>query len=142
MNTVDPSTLPTPVPVPSEIPPITQLKHQDGVYLVNSIRGNEKSSGLAYYKNMRFGGNDGQQPDDYTDIVHGELLQWQGYHQGRFGNGTVFESWINDNAASQPTSALVGGATNGFTNFEIYRDHSRVLYEVDGWKVFTEFWCN
>jgi hypothetical protein len=58
------------------------LNNPDGVYLVNSLRGNERSSGLAYYKNMRFGGNDGQQPDDYTDIVHGSLLDWSGHHTG------------------------------------------------------------
>ena len=50
---------------------------------MNSFRGKDKSSGLAYYKNMKFGGNDGQQPDSYVDIVHGSLLNWEGYHNGK-----------------------------------------------------------
>ena len=59
------------------------LKNQDGVYLVNSIRGTERSSGLAYYKNMQFGGNDGQQPDDYIDLFHGALIDWSAHHFGK-----------------------------------------------------------
>ncbi|KAF2468692.1 uncharacterized protein BDR25DRAFT_264511 [Lindgomyces ingoldianus] len=122
-------------------PPI-HVQKKDGVYLVNSIRGSERSSGLAYYKNMTFGGNDGQQPDDYVDIVHGELLNWEGQHSGTFGNQTKFTTWINAGAAGLESGTMCGGASNEFRTMEIFRDKSRVLYEIDGWKVFTEFWCN
>jgi hypothetical protein len=78
----DPASLPPAVPIPPVIPKFEGLKAADGVYLVNSLRGEEKSSGLAYYKNMRAGGNDGQLPDDYVDLVHGDLIKWEGHHEG------------------------------------------------------------
>jgi hypothetical protein len=31
---------------------------------------------------MRWGGNDGQQPDDYTNILKGALVDWSGHHPG------------------------------------------------------------
>ncbi|KAL4731230.1 hypothetical protein ACLX1H_000193 [Fusarium chlamydosporum] len=40
------------------------------VYLVNSKKGNEISSGMAYYADGHSVAN-GARPDDYTDVVHG-----------------------------------------------------------------------
>jgi hypothetical protein len=92
----------------------------------------------AYYKNITFGENDGQQPDNYVDIVHGELLHWEGEHSGTFGNQTKFTTWIKASAADLESGTMCGGSSNGFRTMEIFRDRSCVLYEIDGWKVFSE----
>jgi hypothetical protein len=65
----------------TEIPKSPHRNHPDGVYFVDCKRGSdpntEYSSGIAYYKNLKDGGNTGEQPDDYIDIVHGENYQWE-----------------------------------------------------------------
>lgn len=61
---------------------------------------------------------------------------------GNFNSGIKFTSYINGDAQSQPDFALCGGATNTYRNMEIFKDKQRVLYEVDGWKVITCYWCN
>jgi hypothetical protein len=53
---------------------------QDGVYLVNLARGNQRASGLAYYVN--FGNNDGQEPDDYVEVENGDYTRWENGGQG------------------------------------------------------------
>jgi len=47
-----------------------------GFYLVNSYRGAEKSSGVAWYNSL--GGNDGKMPDKYVDIKRGDTVWWEG----------------------------------------------------------------
>jgi len=53
---------------------------QDGVYLVNRSRGNQRASGLAYY--VHFGNNDGQEPDDYVEVSNGEYTWWENGGEG------------------------------------------------------------
>jgi hypothetical protein len=53
---------------------------QDGVYLVNRVRGNQRTSGLAYYVN--FGNNDGQEPDDYVEVSNDDYMWWENGGQG------------------------------------------------------------
>jgi len=53
---------------------------QDGVYLVNRVRGNQRASGLAYYAN--FGNNDGQEPDEYVEVDNGDYVWWENGGQG------------------------------------------------------------
>jgi hypothetical protein len=53
---------------------------QDGVYLVNRARGNQRASGLAYYVN--FGNNGGQEPDDYVEVSNGDYTWWENGGQG------------------------------------------------------------
>jgi len=59
---------------------------QDGVYLVNSTRGDQRTSGLAYY--VHFGNNDGQQPDDYVEVNGGDYTWWENGGQGNFSFST------------------------------------------------------
>ncbi|KAF5243606.1 hypothetical protein FANTH_8186 [Fusarium anthophilum] len=47
------------------------------VYLVNSIKGNEVSSGMAYYGDKNPPGNMAR-PSDYTDVSHGSFTYWEG----------------------------------------------------------------
>ena len=48
----------------------------DGVYLVNCFKGDQISSGVAYYSFL--GNNDGQQPTAYIDVVKGGNQIWEG----------------------------------------------------------------
>ncbi len=52
-----------------------QRTTQDGIYLVNRVRGNQRASGIAYYEH--FGNNDGQQPDDYAEVDNGDFTWWE-----------------------------------------------------------------
>ncbi|KAF5672115.1 allantoate permease [Fusarium circinatum] len=47
------------------------------VYLVNSVKGNEVSSGMAYYGDKNPPGNM-TRPSDYTDVTHGTFTYWEG----------------------------------------------------------------
>ena len=70
-------------PPPSKTPPSPIRSHPDGVYFVNCQRGNEISSGLAYYRNLNPGANDGQQPDAYVDVSHGSFITWEDAGKGK-----------------------------------------------------------
>lgn len=48
----------------------------DGVYLVNCFKGDQISSGIAYYAFL--GNNDGQQPTAYIDVSKGRNTTWEG----------------------------------------------------------------
>jgi hypothetical protein len=50
---------------------------RDTVYLVNSYKGNEISSGMAYYADGHEA-TGGSRPDDYVDVVHGSNIIWEG----------------------------------------------------------------
>lgn len=47
------------------------------VYLVNSVKGNEISSGMAYYADGHSAANLAK-PDTYTDVTHGYNVHWEG----------------------------------------------------------------
>ena len=47
------------------------------VYLVNSFKGSETSSGMAYYDNNHSSANQAR-PQDYTDVVQGRNVHWEG----------------------------------------------------------------
>jgi hypothetical protein len=49
---------------------------QDGVYLVNSTKGSQWTSGFAWYASM--GNNDGQQPGAYINIDTASTVTWEG----------------------------------------------------------------
>lgn len=48
----------------------------DGIYLVNCFKGDQISSGIAYYSFL--GNNDGQQPTAYIDVAKGNNILWEG----------------------------------------------------------------
>jgi hypothetical protein len=56
---------------------------QDGVYLVNCVRRDQRMSGLAYYLN--FGNNDGQEPDDFVDVSIDDYAWWENGGKGKSG---------------------------------------------------------
>ncbi|KAG8665183.1 hypothetical protein FPOAC2_14426 [Fusarium poae] len=69
----------------------------ESIYLVNSRKGNEISSGCAYYVDNA--GAWGRRPDDYTDVTHGTHHVWEGKRTAcRFGSGVTFNVDINANA--------------------------------------------
>jgi len=78
-----------------------------GFYLVNSYRGGEKSSGVAWYNNL--GGNDGMMPDKYVDIKRGDTVWWEGNTNG--GMCFFFFSLLFSHFLSFPFSVVssVGG---------------------------------
>ncbi|KAK5118447.1 hypothetical protein LTR62_002961 [Meristemomyces frigidus] len=48
----------------------------DGVYFVNCFKGNQVSSGIAYYSFL--GNNDGQQPTAFINVTQGSNVVWEG----------------------------------------------------------------
>jgi hypothetical protein len=112
----------------------------DGVYLVNCFRGNEISSGVAYYSYL--GGNDGHRPNAYIDVVKGQNVNWEGTPGSvTFPDGNSV-SWVIQNDAGQlPKYSHVGTAKNKYESWNIYKDNYRVLYEIDGWQCYTAYWC-
>ncbi|KAF4457680.1 myroilysin precursor [Fusarium austroafricanum] len=116
------------------------------VFLVNSSKGGEISSGMAYYADNHSPGN-GARPSDYTDVTHGSNIHWEGKAvKGTFGTGVSFTSNIFADAASKRANAWAGTATNGFRNFNCYKtsnpgEKPYVLYTVDGWSVYSIYMC-
>ena len=75
-----------PRPMPATInpnPPTPIRSHPDGCYFVNCQRGNEISSGVAYYRNLDPGLNDGQQPDAYVNVSVGSYTTWESAGVGK-----------------------------------------------------------
>ncbi|CAJ0546562.1 Ff.00g011890.m01.CDS01 [Fusarium sp. VM40] len=118
----------------------------ESVYVVNSRKGNEVSSGFAYYADNKVSPW-GRRPDDYTDVTHGSLRVWEGKRTtGRFSSGVSFYVDINADAYQQGYNAWVGGGNNGFKQFTCHKTHDRAvvvptLYTVDGWTVQGIYWC-
>ncbi|KAH7305078.1 hypothetical protein BKA65DRAFT_415927 [Rhexocercosporidium sp. MPI-PUGE-AT-0058] len=117
-----------------------QRNTQDGVYFVNCFRGDEKSSGLAYYSH--FGNNDGQQPDDYVDVTHGDLTWWENGGSATFASSGHTVTWnLAEDAGRSELYTRVGFADKLDEKWNVYRDSYRMLYERDGWQCFVLFWA-
>ncbi|KAL2073098.1 hypothetical protein VTL71DRAFT_10422 [Oculimacula yallundae] len=149
-----------PAPTPPPPPEKPVRTHKDGIYLLNCMRGNEISSGVAYvrigephsllsryleiplryYKNLRDGGNFGSRPDDYVDVTKGSFQKWEQTGQVTFKNGTKFRWSIINDGQDRPNFSRVGTADNSFVAFNLYKDTHAVLYEVDGWKCQAIYW--
>jgi hypothetical protein len=139
----------------------------DILYLVNSWKGNEISSGMAYYADGHdaTGGTGGSRPDDYVDVTHGSHIIWEGQAvkgkflfllpftskkltrtPGTFGTGVSFTSNIFADAASKHDNAWAGTGTNGYHTYNCWKRTGPVgkpvvLYTVDGWTVETVYYC-
>ncbi|EKJ72297.1 hypothetical protein FPSE_07526 [Fusarium pseudograminearum CS3096] len=117
----------------------------ESIYIVNSRKGNEISSGCAYYQDNA--GAWGRRPDDYVDVTHGSHRVWEGKRTAcRFNSGVTFNVDINADAYEQNNNAWVGGGNNGFKQFTCHKTHNRAvtvptLYTVDGWTVQGIYWC-
>ncbi|KAI7758877.1 hypothetical protein ACKAV7_011489 [Fusarium commune] len=134
----------------------------DTLYLVNSWKGNEISSGMAYYADGHEP-SDGPRPDDYVDVTHGSHVIWEGqpvkgksfeslekaavdWQLGTFGTGVSFTSNIFADAASKHDNAWAGTGTNGYHTYNCWKRTGPVgkpvvLYTVDGWTVETVYYC-
>ena len=56
----------------------------DGAYLVNCTKGDDKRSGVAFYKDIILGGgNDGQQPQDFVYTSFGSFTRWEGDRESK-----------------------------------------------------------
>ncbi|KAF5650645.1 myroilysin precursor [Fusarium sp. NRRL 25303] len=121
----------------------------DTLYLVNSWKGSEISSGMAYYADGHdaTGGMGGSRPDDYVDVTHGSHIIWEGQPvKGTFGTGVSFTSNTFADAASKHGNAWPGTGTNGFHTYNCCRRTGAVgkpivLYTIDGWTVETVYYC-
>jgi hypothetical protein len=57
--------------------------HPDGVYFCDCTRGDEFKSILAYYSDLKDGGNDNELPTDITNVFIGHTGNWEGKQQGK-----------------------------------------------------------
>ncbi|QPC70414.1 hypothetical protein HYE68_001166 [Fusarium pseudograminearum] len=118
------------------------------VYLVNSVKGNEISSGMAYYADGHSAANLAQ-PDTYTDVTHGYNVHWEGNDvKGTFSSGVTFTSKIAADAASKTYNSWVGSGNNGYKDFTCWKTSNpgsspsfSLLYRVDGWDVYSIYFC-
>ncbi|KAM0467322.1 hypothetical protein ACHAP7_012065 [Fusarium lateritium] len=119
---------------------------RDTIYLVNSSKGSEISSGMAYYGDGHES-TGGSRPDDYVDVVHGSNVRWEGQSvKGTFGSGVSFTSNIFADAGGKQGNSWSGTGTNGFHTYNCYkgtRTNAKpwALYTVDGWTVNVIYWC-
>ncbi|ORY16355.1 hypothetical protein BCR34DRAFT_584306 [Clohesyomyces aquaticus] len=128
---------PNPV-LPTNPPPTTK----DGLLLVNSEKDGVWTSGLAWYADI--GSNrDGNRPDAYVDIKTDGTVTWEGVNYGTFPDGNQFWASIAENAHddSVPLYSEVGNAGNSYHGMRVFKDRWRVMYEIDGWKCYTLYWC-
>ena len=58
-----------------------------------------------------------------------------------FKDGTTVTWSIETDGATQPTFSQVGTAKNDFEKWTVYKDKYRQLYEIDGWKCYSVYWC-
>ncbi|KAF2260090.1 hypothetical protein CC78DRAFT_590659 [Lojkania enalia] len=114
----------------------------DGVYLVNCKKDGMVSSGVAYYKNLRDSGNWGQQPDDYVDVTHGWLTNWERSGWVVFPSTNTLFSWsiVSDGQGLQDYQRA-GNAANRYVNFNVYKDKEAELYVRDGWHCNSMYWA-
>jgi hypothetical protein len=130
--------LPPPPPPP---PQVVTPPGKDGVYLVNSVKGNEISSGYAYYSELGWN-NLGKQPQAYINVIQGKYQTWESHTIfGTFADGDVFSSTVSANAPSAKYGAPCGTAANKYRPMTIYKDDYKLLYEVDGWQVHAVYWA-
>jgi hypothetical protein len=157
--TVSPSVeAPPPVPEEAALPPRAPVRSSnanDGNYFVNCLSPDgTTSSGVAYYANLKPGGNVNQQPDDYVDVAHGSNYVWEQVGSGKknppndlvccsplmmcevvFPKTKVAVHWsIFGGSQGLEINASAGTSTNGFQNFWIYKDSGTFLYSRDGWR--------
>ncbi|MCJ1398726.1 hypothetical protein MMC11_001927 [Xylographa trunciseda] len=137
---------PPPPQLPLPVTPKSPDDPSDGVYLVNSLKnGQWTSGGLAYYKQMvSNGGNNGQQPNVYINLKTDGAVTWEGgFQSGVFPDGDRFTSWLGSPSDIAPIENLpqVGRAANRYRSMDAYKDQYRVLYEIDGWLVYTVYYC-
>ncbi|KAF2742333.1 zincin [Sporormia fimetaria CBS 119925] len=122
---------------------------QDGIYLVNGTRGDERCSAVVYY--YRFADNDGRVPDEFITVSNGDFAWWENGGEARFGAGAhvrqVVKWSLVDDAGRVPNFTQVGFAErlaygeSDWNLWNVYRDDGRVLYEKDGWKFRAMFWA-
>jgi len=128
-------------PPPPPPPQVVTPPGKDGVYLVNSVKGNHISSGFAYYSELGWN-NIGKQPTAYINVIQGKYQTWESHTIfGTFSDGDVFSSSVNSNAPSAKYGAPCGTASNKFRPMTIYKDDYKLLYEVNGWQVHAVYWA-
>ncbi|KAH7185089.1 uncharacterized protein B0J16DRAFT_384151 [Fusarium flagelliforme] len=116
------------------------------VYLVNSFKGSETSSGMAYYDNNHSSANQAR-PQDYTDVVNGINVHWEGATvKGTFSSGVTFTSNIVADANNKEINQWAGSGSNGLKDFTCWKAGSPrgkpfLLYKVDGWEVYPIYFC-
>jgi len=137
MGEAPPAPVVQPAP-PQPTPP--QKPVTDGVYLVNSIKGNQISSGFAWYRDFK--NSQGQQPGAYIDIKKDGYFTWEGaIGKGTFADGNIFECLVASDAATKSTGTIVGAAGNKFRSFTVYKSDYHVVYTIDGWAVHAVYYA-
>lgn len=130
----------------------------DGNYFVNCQTADGRySSGVAYYKNLSPGSNNGHQPDDYVDAVHGPFVKWETSSSGEHillqcanhanegvvklsNTGTVVTWNILGDVENAAKDESVGTSSNGYKSFWVYRGGGDLLYTVDRWQCYNVCW--
>ncbi|KAJ4017803.1 hypothetical protein NW752_001709 [Fusarium irregulare] len=101
---------------------------------------------MAYYDNNHSSANQAR-PQDYTDVVHGRNVHWEGATvKGTFSSGVTFTSNIFADAANKDINQWAGSGSNGFKDFTCWKTGSPrgkpfLLYKVDGWEAYSIYFC-
>lgn len=101
----------------------------EAVYLCNGDNPYSPSGGpvsiMAYYNDISQSQNQ-QAPQDTAGVDNYGYVTWEGGAvSGTFSSGVTFTSHINSNAQSANTGDYVGYGSNGYSNFNCYKDNSK-----------------
>ncbi|PNP84150.1 hypothetical protein FNYG_02838 [Fusarium nygamai] len=117
----------------------------DSYFIVNSRRGNEVSSGVAWYSNRNNAW--GRQPQNYVDVEHGVVRKWEGQQtEAYFKDGSWFKVNIDHLGYDKAAGEHVGFGWNKWRSFNCYKTHNRAvvvptLYRVEDWNVQGIYEC-
>lgn len=87
---------------------------------------NYQISEMIYYNNID-GSQNGQQPDDATQVGGCGYHYWETTSSGTFGSGVTFTSHIDSGAASYSTGQYAGYGSNGYANFACFKDNGTLI---------------
>ncbi|KUJ17986.1 uncharacterized protein LY89DRAFT_732688 [Mollisia scopiformis] len=116
-------------PISSELTTNLAKRATEGIHLVNC--GNNVYSVVVYCPND---GDCNHDPGagNGCDHPNGGTFTWEGSQQNcKFDTGTTLTWNIESNAQSQPNFAQVGTGSNGFHNFNIFKDDKHTMF-TDG----------
>jgi hypothetical protein len=121
-------------PFPPQVPSRENHETRDGYYFVNCVNPeNTLSLGIAYYNDMiPGGGNVGQLPDDFVDVLynHAGMKTWQGQGDATFVNRKTPFLWSFLHQGGKDYPLVVGAAETPFEQFWVYKDAGEMLYST------------
>ncbi|KAH8888952.1 hypothetical protein GQ53DRAFT_748500 [Thozetella sp. PMI_491] len=118
--------------------PLVYKVQADAIHLVNCDLG---YSEMLYYVNDADSQN-GQVPADGDICQWVRTITWEGQSNScTFRTGVTATSNIQSGAGSYAVGKYAGSASNGFHNFNCYRDSNRLIYKSGEASCYSIYYC-